>query len=117
MVGPGRAQAVPPQEVGQRVDGRVHSVGGGLILDVNPLGADFARAGGDIGQQPPAPAASLRQDSHGVHLRRGRDLLVGQHGDLRALRLQCPRQLRREPADTAQHRRVFTGDEQHARLL
>ena len=117
VVSPGGAQAVPPQKIGQRVDGRVHPVGSGLILNVNPIGADRARAGGNVGQEPPAPAAGLRQDTHGIRLRGGRDLSVGQDSDLRALGVQCPRQLRREPADTAQHRRIFAGDEQHFRLL
>ena len=87
VIGPGSAQTMSPQEVGQRIDGRMHSVGGGLVLNVNPFGADRAGAGRNIGQDPPAPDAVLWQDPNRIRLCRRRDLLVGQDSDLGTLLL------------------------------
>ena len=87
-----------PQEIGQRIDGRMHSVSGGLKLDVNPFRADRARAQAGISVRIPQPhlsrCGSTRTASDSVD---AVTCLSVSTAICRALRLQCPRQLGREP--------------------
>ena len=117
VICPGGAQPLSPQEIRQSVDGRMHPIGRSLVLNVNPFSAGGPGTGRDINQDPPAPAAASRQHTYCSRVCGPRNLLVAQDGNLRALHLQSPSQLSRKPADATHHRRIFTRDEQHLRML
>ena len=116
VVGPGDPDALPFPPARRKIDGRVHGIGGCLVLHVHQVGVQRSRQLRDHRQHTPIPAFDGRQDSDRtvecgtVWLRRP---LCSQHTDARPPLLQGTTYFARVGTDSPLHWGIFSGHKQH----